>query len=98
MLLGHKVVDVYVPPSDGDDAQGASGKNVILVPDAEGLYKSRRNHVVFTIERKDDKLIARGGSAITAISATSFRLMESLSAYLCVNWRRGRDSNPRYRC
>jgi hypothetical protein len=74
-LLGHKVVDVYVPPSEGGDAQGASGKNVILIPDAEGLYKSRRNHVVFTIERKDDKLIARGRSAITAISATSFRLM-----------------------
>ena len=74
-LLGHKVVDVYLPPSEGDDAQGASGKNIILVPDAEGLYKSRRNHVVFTIERKDDKLIARGRSPITAITATSFRLM-----------------------
>jgi CubicO group peptidase (beta-lactamase class C family) len=74
-LLGHKVVEVYLPPSEGDEAQGASRKNVILVPDAEGLYQNRRNHVVFTIERKDDKLVAHGRFPITAISATSFRLM-----------------------
>jgi hypothetical protein len=62
------------PPSEGSDVQGGSGKNIILVPDAEGLYKSRHNQVVFTIERKDDKLVARGRFPITAISATSFRL------------------------
>jgi CubicO group peptidase (beta-lactamase class C family) len=80
-LLGHKVVDVYLPPSGADDVQAAGKKNVTLVPDAEGLYESRRNHVTFAIERKDEKLIARGRFPIMAISATSFRLFPEGTTY-----------------
>jgi CubicO group peptidase (beta-lactamase class C family) len=78
-LLGHKVVDVYLQPSGADDVAG--NKNVVLVPDAEGLYESRRNHVAFTIVRKDGKLIARGHYPIMAVSVTSFRLLPEGTTY-----------------
>ena len=80
-LLGHKVVDVYLPSSAADQAATAGKTNVTLVPNAEGLYESRRNHVAFAIERKDGKLIARGRFPITAISATSFRLVPEGTTY-----------------
>jgi CubicO group peptidase (beta-lactamase class C family) len=72
--LGHNVADVYLLPL-GAEATSAEGKtNVTLVPDAEGLYESRRDHATFSIERKDGKLVARESALITALSATSFRL------------------------
>ncbi|MGD0914408.1 MAG: serine hydrolase domain-containing protein [Terracidiphilus sp.] len=79
--LGHKVVDVYLPPSAADQAAAAGKNNVTLVPDSVGLYESSRNHVAFTIERKDGKLIARGHYPIIAISATSFQLMPESTTY-----------------
>jgi CubicO group peptidase (beta-lactamase class C family) len=80
-LLGHKVADVYLPPSAADQAAAAGKTNITLVPDAVGLYESRHNHVAFTIERKDGKFIARGHLPITAISATSFQLMPEGTTY-----------------
>jgi len=80
-LLGHKVVDVYLLPSGADGAEGAGKKDATLVPGAEGLYESRHNHVTFTIERKDDKLIARERFPIEAISARSFRLLPEGTTY-----------------
>jgi CubicO group peptidase (beta-lactamase class C family) len=80
-LLGRKVADVYLPPSGADQAAAAGKTNVTLVADAEGLYESRHDHVAFAIERKDGRLIARGRFPITAISATSFRLVPEGTTY-----------------
>jgi CubicO group peptidase (beta-lactamase class C family) len=80
-LLAHKVVDVYLPPSAADVAAAAGKTNVSLVPDAVGLYESRRDHSAFTIERKDGNLIARGRFPVTVISATSFRIMPEGATY-----------------
>jgi CubicO group peptidase (beta-lactamase class C family) len=80
-LLGHKVVDVYLPPSAADRAAAAGMASIALVPDAVGLYVSRRNHVDFAIERKDGKLIARGHYPIMVLSATSFSLFPEGTTY-----------------
>ena len=80
-LLGRKVVDVYLPPSVADEAAAAGKTDVTLVPDAEGLYESRHNHVAFAIERKDGKLVMRGRFPIAATSATSFRLVPEGTTY-----------------
>jgi CubicO group peptidase (beta-lactamase class C family) len=80
-LLGRKVVDVYLPPSAADQAAAGGKTNVTLVRDAEGLYESRHNHLIYTIERKDGKLIALGRIPIAATSATSFRLSPEGTTY-----------------
>jgi len=80
-LLGHNVVDLYLPRTGADEAQAESKSNPPLVPDAEGLYESRRDHSTFSIERKDGRLVARGSAPITALSATSFRLSPEGATY-----------------
>lgn len=80
-LLGHKVVDVYFPSSAANQTAAAGKGSVTLRPDAVGLYVSRHNHVVFTIERKEGKLIAQGRFPITAISARSFSLAPEGTTY-----------------
>jgi len=73
-VLGHKVVDVYLPPSAADQASAAGERNVALVPGAVGLYESRRDHGTLNIESKEGKLVAREIDPVTTLSATSFRL------------------------
>jgi CubicO group peptidase (beta-lactamase class C family) len=80
-LLAHKVVDVYLPPSAANVAAAAVKTDVTLVPDALGLYESRRDHSIFSIYRNDGKLVARGNVPITALSATSFRLSPEGATY-----------------
>ena len=80
-LLGHNVVDLYLPPTGADEAQAEGKSKLVLVPDAEGLYESRRDHSTFSIERKDGRLVARGSAPITALSATSFRLSPEGATY-----------------
>jgi hypothetical protein len=80
-LLAHKVVDVYLPPSAANVAAAAVKTDVTLVPDALGLYESRRDHSIFSIYRNDGKLVARGNVPITALSATSFRFSPEGATY-----------------
>jgi CubicO group peptidase (beta-lactamase class C family) len=72
MMLGHKVVDVYLllpisqPPAKPHDTALTAG--------LEGLYEDRRDHTTISINRKDGKLIANGKFPLIPVSATTFRL------------------------
>jgi|HubBroStandDraft_1064217.scaffolds.fasta_scaffold20130_2 CubicO group peptidase (beta-lactamase class C family) len=81
-LLGHKVVDVFLPPVDPD-----SGKNNGALPhELVGLYESRRDHTVIAIESKNGKLSARGRGPLIPVSSSSFRLLPEGST-----WELGTD-------
>jgi CubicO group peptidase (beta-lactamase class C family) len=81
-LLGHKVVDVFLPPANPD-----SGKSFNVLPsELAGLYESRRDHTVIAIESKNGKMIARNRGPLIPVSSSSFRLSPEGST-----WELGTD-------